>query len=301
MYLDRLIGGKKLYQDYIETLLQKIEEADAIVVGGAAGMSTASGFNWYQTDETFLKHFGKFAEKYNIENIFYGFYYRFSTKEERWAYIATLIKFVYDSKFGQTYLDLHQLLQDKDYFIVTTNQDTQFSKVFPEEKVSPIQGDWRYFQCSGSCHDQVYFNKEQIEEMYANIEGTRIPTDLIPKCPKCGQDMEPWVRSRVFLQGSFFKSELSKYQAYIMKNKYKKILFLELGVGTMTPMFIKEPFWEMTYSLPGAYYISINPKDAVVPREIEEKGIAINEDIARVFQDALNEKAKRGQQVASYS
>ncbi|WP_277587067.1 Sir2 family NAD-dependent protein deacetylase [Psychrobacillus antarcticus] len=284
----------QLYQDHIETLLQKIEEADAIVVGGAAGMSAAAGYNWYKTDEAFLRHFGKFAEKYNIESIFYGFYYNFSTREERWAYIASLIKFVNDSKAGHTYLDLLQLIQEKDYFIVTTNQDTQFSKAFSDKKVSTFQGDWRYFQCSGPCHDQVYDNKDQIEKMYANIEGTRIPTDLIPKCPKCGQDMEPWVRSRVFLEGSFFRSEITKYQTYIMKNKYKKILFLELGVGTMTPMFIKEPFWEMTYSLPNAYYISINPEDAMVPREIEEKGLAISEGIARVFQDALKEKSKIG-------
>ena len=284
----------QLYQDHIETLLQKIEEADAIVVGGAAGMSAAAGYNWYRTDETFLKYFGTFAEKYNIESIFYGFYYRFSTREERWAYIATLIKFVNETKAGQTYLDLFQLLQEKDYFIVTTNQDTQFSKVFPDEKVSPIQGDWRYFQCSGPCHDEVYLNEEQVEKMYANIEGTRIPTDLIPKCPKCGRDMEPWVRSHVFLEGSFFRGEISKYQAYIMKNKYKKILFLELGVGTMTPMFIKEPFREMTYQLPNGFYISINPEDAMVPREIEEKGLAINEDIARFFQDALKMKEEKG-------
>lgn len=288
----------QLYQYYIETLLQKIEEADAIVVGGAAGMSAAAGYNWYRTDDIFLKHFGKFAEKYNIENIFYGFYYRFSTKEERWAYISTLIKFVHDSKVGKTYLDLIQLLQEKDYFIITTNQDAQFSKVFPEEKVSTIQGDWRYFQCSGPCHDQIYLNKEQVEKMYANIEGTRIPTDLISKCPKCGQDMEPWVRSRVFLEGSSFRSELNKYLSFIMKNKYKKILFLELGVGTMTPMFIKEPFREMTYSLPGAYYITINSKNAVVPRNIETKGIAIKEDIARVFQDALNVRANKAQRDA---
>lgn len=133
------------YDYKIKTLLNKIEEADAIVVGGAAGMSAANGSNWYETDETFLKHFGKFADKYGIENIFYGFYHRYSTREERWAYIATLIKLVYDAEAGQSYLDLLQLLQDKDYFIVTTNQDTQFSKVFPKEKVSPIQGDWRYF------------------------------------------------------------------------------------------------------------------------------------------------------------
>ncbi|WP_153720979.1 SIR2 family NAD-dependent protein deacylase [Sporosarcina cascadiensis] len=285
----------QLYQDHIETLLQKIEEAEAVVVGGAAGISAAAGYNWYRKDETFLKHFGKFADKYGIESIFYGFYYRFATREERWAYIATLNKFVYDAEAGKPYLDLLQLLQDKNYFVLTTNQDTQFSKVFPEEKVSAIQGDWRYYQCSNRCHDHVYFNKKQVEEMYANIKGTKIPTELIPTCPECGEDMEPWVRSRVFLEGRHFRSEIMKFQAYLMKNKYKKILFLELGVGTMTPMFIKEPFWEMTHCLPNAHYISINPKDAVVPQEISEKGLAINEDIARVLEDALNEKAKVAQ------
>src|SRR5690625_1152678 len=105
--------------------------------------------------------------------------------------------------------------------------------------------------------------------------------------------MEPWVRSRVFLEGRFFRSELMKFQAYLTKNKYKKILFLELGVGSMTPMFIKEPFWNMTYSFPNAYYITINPKDALVPQELREKGLAIKEDIAHVLQDVVNNKEKR--------
>ena len=283
------------YQNKITTILDKIQEADAIVVGGAAGMSAAAGYNWYNNDETFKKYFGNFAYKYGIENIFNGFYYRYPTREERWAYIATLIKFVYESEVGKPYLDLLQLLEGKDYFIVTTNQDTQFSKLFPEDKVSTIQGDWRYFQCSGPCHDKVYMNEDQVEEMYKNIEGTRIPTELIPTCPKCGQDMEPWVRSYTFLEGSLYRSELNKYHEYLLKNKDKKILFLELGVGTMTPMFIKEPFWNMTYSWPNAYYISINPKDAVLPRELIGKGMVINEDIAKIFQESLKEKEKRGQ------
>ncbi|KOR79198.1 NAD-dependent protein deacetylase [Bacillus sp. FJAT-21352] len=281
------------YQDNIDTLLKKIQEAEAIVVGGAAGMSEAIGHSFYHTDENFLKHFGKFADKYGIKNLFEGFYYRFSTREERWAYLATEIKFIYDAEAGRPYLDLLQLLQGKNYFIVTTNQDAQFSKTFPEEKVSPIQGDLRYFQCGSRCHDQVYFNKEQVENMYANIDGTRIPTELIPLCPKCGQEMEPWVRSYVFLEGSSYRNELRKYNEFLIKNKDKKVLFLELGVGTMTPMFIKEPFWNMTYSWPDAYYITINPKDALLPRELKDKGLAIHEDIAVVLQDAVNEKAKR--------
>jgi NAD-dependent SIR2 family protein deacetylase len=126
------------YQDNIDTILQKVQEAEAVVVGGATGMSVASGYNWYGTDETFLKHFAKFTEQYGIESIFYGFYYPFSTSEERWAYNATLIKFVYEAKIGQTYLDLRKLLKEKNYFVVTTNQDTQFTKAFPREKVSTI-------------------------------------------------------------------------------------------------------------------------------------------------------------------
>lgn len=282
----------QLYQDNIHTLLQKIEDAEVIVAGGAAGMSEAIGHSFYHTDENFLKHFGHFHDKYGFKSLFEGFYHPFPTTEVRWGFLATEIKFLYDAEPGRPYLDLMQLLQGKDYYIVTTNQDTQFSKTFPEEKLSPIQGDLRYFQCGSRCHDHVYYNKEQVENMYANIEGTSIPTELIPVCPQCGDEMEPWVRSYVFLEGSSYRNELKKYNEYLVKNKNKKILFLELGVGTMTPMFIKEPFWNMTYSFPDAYYITINPKDAVVPRELSEKGLAIKEDIARVLQDAVTEKEK---------
>ena len=278
------------YQNNIKTILEKIKEADAVVVGGAAGMSEAAGYNWYSNDEAFRKRFRNFVDKYDIDSMFNGFYYRFRTREERWAYNATLGNFMYSSEVGKPYLDLFKLLEGKDYFIVTTNQDMQFTKLFPEDKVATIQGDSRYYQCSVPCHDEVYPNKDYIKKMYENIEGTRVPTELIPTCPKCGKDMEPWVRSYTFLEGSRYRSELDKYHQYLLKNKNKKVLFLELGVGTMTPMFIKQPFWNMTYSWPNAYYIAINPKDAVLPIELKKKGLAVKEDIAKVFKDAVKEK-----------
>jgi hypothetical protein len=64
----------------------------------------------------------------------------------------------------------------------------------------------------------------------------------------------------------------------------------------MTPMFIKEPFWKMTYVLPKAFYITINPKDAMMPRELSEKGAVIKEDIAAILHDAV--KDIRGQESA---
>ena len=132
------------YQNTIKTILEKIEEAEVIVVGGAAGMSEAAGYNWYSNDEAFKKRFKNFVDKYNIDCMFNGFYYRFPTREERWGYLATLGNFIHTCEVGQPYLDLFKLLEGKDYFIVTTNQDTQFSKLFPEEKVATIQGDSNY-------------------------------------------------------------------------------------------------------------------------------------------------------------
>lgn len=74
------------------------------------------------------------------------------------------------------------------------------------------------------------------------------------------------------------------------KNRNKKILFLELGVGRMTPMFIQEPFWKLTYTLPDAFYITINPRDAILPEALKKKGAAIHEDIAVVLRDAVKQK-----------
>ena len=93
------------------------------------------------------------------------------------------------------------------------------------------------------------------------------------------------MRSWVFLEGRKYREEHSKLNAFLKKNMHKKVLFLELGVGRMTPMFIQEPFWNMTYVWPNAFYITINPRDAIVPEELKQKGLAIREDIAKVLTD----------------
>ena len=158
--------------------------------------------------------------------------------------------------------------------------------VSPEEKISAIQGDWRYFQCSRRCHDELYDSVETLHKLNDFIDADlRVPSELIPRCPKCGAEMEPWVRSWVFLEGRKYREEHSKLNAFLKKNMHKKVLFLELGVGRMTPMFIQEPFWNMTYAWPNAFYITINPRDAIVPEELKQKGLAIREDIAKVLTD----------------
>lgn len=61
------------------------------------------------------------------------------TREEYWGYLATFLYTTQTAPVRHPYLDLDALLKGKDFFILTTNQDTQFVKLYPEEKVAEIQ------------------------------------------------------------------------------------------------------------------------------------------------------------------
>lgn len=85
-------------------------------------------------------------------------------------------------------------------------------------------------------------------------DGTSIPEELIPRCPVCGAEAFPWVHGYGnFLQGRKYEEQYQKISKYIMNNKEKKILFLEPGVGRMTPDVrltndnIKEKYGKQVY------------------------------------------------------
>ena len=138
----RLSDRKPLpYEKQIEKLNEKIKEADCIVVGGASGLSSAGGGDFYYEDTlSFRRYFGKFAEKYGFQGAFAGMGYPYKTRGEFWAYLATFLYTTQTAPIREPYLDLDAILQGKDFFILTTNQDTQFVKIYPEEKVAQIQG-----------------------------------------------------------------------------------------------------------------------------------------------------------------
>ena len=89
---------------------------------------------------------------------------------------------------------------------------TQFVKLYPEEKVAEIQGDHRFFQCAACCTDDTWDAVKPVADMVAAMgDGTKIPTDLIPRCPHCGGEAFPWVRGYGnFLQGKKYEEQYEK-------------------------------------------------------------------------------------------
>jgi NAD-dependent SIR2 family protein deacetylase len=285
----------KPYMEQIRDLVRKIKEADCILVGGASGLSAAGGGDFYYSDSpSFREHFGKFAEKYHFKGAFAGMRAPFETEEERWGYLATFLYTTQHAPLRKPYLDLDRLLKGKDFFILTTNQDTQFMKLYPESKVAEVQGDHRFFQCARCCADETWDAVEPVQKMIDAMGcGTSVPAELIPRCPHCGGEAFPWVRGYGnFLTGKKYQEEYEKVSAYVEANYYRKILYLELGVGRLTPMFIQEPFWNLTFSNKDAYYISINDRYDYLPKDIENQGFVIKNDIAKVLEDAAEEAEK---------
>ena len=209
------------------------------------------------------------------------------TAEARWGYLATFLDTTLNAPLREPYKDLDAILAEKNFFVLTTNQDTQFVKIYPWEKVAEIQGDHRFLQCSRCCTDEVWDAIEPISRMIEAMgDGLEVPSELVPRCPHCGAEAFPWVRGYGnFLQGELYEEQYRKVSDWLDAHAREKLLFLELGVGRITPAFIQEPFWALTAQLPQAGYIAVNNKTQFLPRAIEDRGLSVRADIADVLAD----------------
>ena len=289
------------YSDKIRRLKQELQEADAVVIGAGAGLSTSAGFVY--TGERFKKYFSDFAEKYHFRDMYSGGFYSFETLEEHWAYWS---RFIYINRYMDVpkpvYDELYSLVKDQDYFVLTTNVDHCFQKAgFDKHRLFYTQGDYGLFQCSRPCHLDTYDNEDTIRGMVEAQgyvigedgaltlpEGVtpkrEVPPELVPCCPKCGAPMSMNLRADdTFVEDEGWHAAAERYSEFLRRHQNMKILFLELGVGYNTPVIIKYPFWQMTAQNPEAVYSCVNFGEAAAPKEIADRSVCIDGDIGEVL------------------
>ena len=290
MFLKRAITKSTgNYWDSIEQLKHKIDTADAVVIGAGAGLSAAAGFTY--SGKRFQKYFADFIKKYHFRDMYSGGFYPFETLEEHWAYWS---RYIYINRYmdapNDTYKKLFEFIKDKDYFVITTNVDHQFQKAgFDKHRLFYTQGDYGLFQCCEPCHNMTYDNEDVISRMVAEQKNMRIPSELVPKCPKCDKPMTMNLRcDDTFVQDEGWYRASEQYSDFLRRHKNADVLFLELGVGFNTPVIIKYPFWQMTAKNPNAFYACVNFNEAFCPEELKGKSICINRDIAEVLRDMMS-------------
>ena len=268
----------------IRKMKKALEEAEAVVVGAGAGLSTSAGFAY--TGERFQAYFSDFEEKYGFHDMYSGGFYPYKTLKEYWAYWS---RYIYLNRYmdppRSVYEELLKLVKDKDYFVLTTNVDHCFQKAgFEKERLFYTQGDYGLFQCSEPCCQETWDNEEIIGEMIRRQEHMKIPSDLVPYCPHCGKPLTMNLRADdTFVQDEGWYQASQRYSRFLNEHQNKKILFLELGVGYNTPTIVKYSFWRMTHDWPDATYACLNYGEAYAPDEIKRKSICVNGDIGDIL------------------
>ena len=233
----RLVTTAGTFDEHVEILKRALKEADTVVIGAGAGLSTAAGFVY--AGERFERYFSDFKEKYGFNDMYSGGFYPYSTPEEKWAFWS---HYIWINRYAPIPTDLYErlleLVKDKDYFVITTNVDHRFQRAgFDKKRLFYTQGDYGLFQScdpSGITAHKTYENREIIREMIisqgfeiaedGNLiipEGKElamtIPSGLIPYCPDDG-----WHEAS------------QRYSQFLQSHRNTGTLYLELGVGYNT-------------------------------------------------------------------
>ena len=270
--------------DEIEKFKKALAQADAVIIGAGAGLSTAAGYVY--SGERFEKYFSDFKEKYGFDNMYYGGFYPYKTPEEFWGFWS---RYIYINRYApipkNTYEKLFSLVKDKDYFVLTTNVDHCFQRTgFDKKRLFYTQGDYGLFQCSLPCKNVTHDNEDIIFAMHALEKDGRIPTELIPKCPHCGRPLTTNLRAdNRFVEDEGWHQANERYGDFLRRHKGLKLLYLELGVGANTPVIIKYPFWQYTAENQNATYACLNLGEASAPADIEKQSILIDGDIDEIL------------------
>lgn len=281
----RIMKSTRNCSEQIETLREELNEADAIIIGAGAGLSTSAGFVY--NGERFRRYFSDFEKKYGFHDMYSGGFYPYATPEEHWAYWS---RYIFINRYMDApkpvYDTLFQLVKDKDYFVLTTNVDHCFQKAgFDKNRLFYTQGDYGLFQCSEPCCSETFENEALIRSMVEQQKDMHIPAELLPACPHCGKPLTMNLRSdNKFVEDEGWHRAAERYELFLRRHQNMRVLFLELGVGYNTPGIIKYPFWRMTIQNPQAAYVCVNFGEALCPKEIEHQAICVNGDIGELLQ-----------------
>lgn len=233
-----------------------------------------------------------------------GFVVMNAEPEVMWAYWARHIYFNrYLPAPKPVYSQLLQLLDGKDYFVITTNVDHQFQRAgFDKKRLFYTQGDYGLFQSVDPKVQETFDNeawtmrameaqgfvRDEAGIFQAPENGTismKLPSELIPTAPN-GDPVTMNLRSDdTFVEDAGWRKASAAYSDFLRRHDNLHVLYLEIGVGANTPVIIKYPFWQMTRDNRQATYACLNYGEAYCPREIEKQAICLDGDTAEVLDE----------------
>ena len=109
---------KKRTNSFTESCLDRIDAADAIVIGAGAGLSTSAGFTY--SGARFEKYFADMERAYGFHDMYSGGFYNYDSPEKLWGFWC---RYIYINRYMDApkpvYQDIFERVKDKNYFVLT--------------------------------------------------------------------------------------------------------------------------------------------------------------------------------------
>lgn len=179
----------------------------------------------------------------------------------------------------EAYKKLGEMLEGKNYFIVTLcNDDKIFKSIINPERIVAPCGSYQFLQCEDVCTEDIYLTKEYESLLNDGKE---------PKCPHCGKNL---IINRLGCKKYSEEGYLKKWNLYmkwLQGTINKKVCILELGVGVKYPTVIRWPFERVAFINEKAKFIRVHESLYQLTEEIKDKGISIQANPVELLRNQI--------------
>lgn len=206
-------------------------------------------------------------------------------KDDKQAWLLPFLKAYYlhtreaDNRLKMAYEKLAGLLKDKDYFVITLQNDDRIlqTEMNPERIVSP-RGSCYYMQCVDNCNHTVVDAQQEMVRIVKELTGKKELDEItVPVCETCGKEMVLNLHpQKAYCEAGYLK-QWQKYQQWFGETLNRETLFIEAGAGFDYPGIIRWPFEKAVYLNQKAFLCRIHEEFWQLSKEIGEKGCSVKE------------------------
>lgn len=167
----------------------------------------------------------------------------------------------------QAYNKLAELLEGKNYFIVTLcNDDKIYLSNLRKDRIVAPCGTYSVLQCEDVCSNE-YYPVEDYEEMIQN--------GVEPLCPKCGKKLIMNHFGCPKYSEEWYLGQWNLYTKWLQGTLNRNLCILEFGVGMKYPSVVRWPFEKVAFINQKAKFVRVHESLYQLTQELKEKGVSI--------------------------
>lgn len=204
-------------------------------------------------------------------------------------------------EFALAYDNLKNLIENKNYFVVSLTIDPYLQKCgFREERIVNPCGTIQKMQCDVGCNEHLVSSDTlfaQIENVircfdYDDHIGQKETEDLLQKCASiletfrcetCGNQLDFNTLSVKKYREEGYLAQWQIYMKWLQGTLNKKLCVIEAGVGMKFPSVIRWPFEKTVFYNQKAKMFRIHEKYYQVNEEIASRSFSCNKNAVQFF------------------